>query len=118
MLRSETAIVVALISLLANTQMARAEYVDGNDLHTWCQANNPAAVGYVLGIYDGFKTAQSYTQRPDLRSCVDPSVSRGQLYEIACKYTRENPQIWHLSAASIAWNAFHASFPCSATNPS
>ncbi|WP_425602872.1 Rap1a/Tai family immunity protein [Hoeflea algicola] len=103
---------IVAMSLLATTQAARSEYVTGYDLSKWCQENNAGAVGYVLGVYDGFTTAQRYTDRPDLRSCVAPEVSRGQLYEVACKYTRDNPQTWHLSASSIVWSAFHDAFPC------
>jgi hypothetical protein len=44
--------------------------------------------------------------------CVPVNVGQVQLRKVYIKYANDNPQDLHLTAASLATNAFYFAFPC------
>lgn len=87
-----------------STLAAQAQYVDGNNLHRWCQAQNKVSAPYVLGVYDAIMI-NSRIYPTSSRFCVPLSVTREQINDVVCKYTADNPQERHWEAAAVVLKA-------------
>lgn len=95
--------------MLATVAPAQAVFHDGNELHALCEKGDGQR--YVMGIADAMAHVRNLAI-PASRMCPHPDVQAKQMYDVACKALRENPQDRHLTAASIVWTALAKAFPC------
>jgi hypothetical protein len=129
-----------LVALLLCATGARADYFDGNSLHTACQQNKPAVMGYVAGMADRsddgywataeyrlalrFRPGLSEDQRNDLLNgigavterlqgyCAPKNATLGQIGEVFCNYIRDNPTERTESGSKLFTRAMKQFWPC------
>ena len=107
-------------AFVAHMGAAHAEFVDGNRLKDWLDADmrveaNPdrpstqdafdagRAQGFVLGVWE---------VGVDVRFCSPGKLTAGQVMAVAKKYLNENPAKLSDSAHVLVDQAFQVSFPC------
>lgn len=93
------------------TVSARANFVDGNDLHEQCQTRRASALNYILGVHDTQQTVAGLGKQEKL-ICPWGRVSSGHVVEAVCKYLQNNPAQRHRSGASIVLKVLGEAFPC------
>lgn len=109
---------LALIAALLVAQSAFSQFVNGNKLKDWSDADersvsvNASAqdfrlstqyLGYLQGSFD----AQQY-----LFPCTPSGLTTGQLAAIVTKYLKDNPEQWTFSGNYIVNLAMKKSYPC------
>ena len=113
-----TAAVTALV--LALTGVARANFVDGNLLYSWCTTAGTElrCFSYVEGVWD---MIDIYQRENALRTaiCVPAGVgvTSRQLRDAAVKYLEQHPANRHYAASSLVWSALKDAWPCRALTP-
>jgi hypothetical protein len=92
------------VSMLIQPGYARAQIITGNKLHEYCQKYDARqfVYGYVTSVVDANKFL-----------CVPTGVTVGQLADVVCGYLSNHPEKRHNDGAGLAFQALHASFPCS-----
>lgn len=82
----------------------------GNELHKNCsggEAERFACLMYIMGAIDVMDS------RPDLQAgCRPPGVLVGQSVDIVRKYLVVHPEVRHISAVALIWQALAEAFPC------
>ena len=86
---------------------AQAEFYTGNDLlqriDSESHGEKMLALGYVIGVFD---VGQSVLH------CAPPSVTAGQIRDMAAAYLRGFPAKRHKSAESLVNEVLAAAWPC------
>jgi hypothetical protein len=90
---------------------ARANFVDGNDLHEQCRTRSASALSYILGVHDTQQTLAGLGKQEKL-VCPWGRVSSGHVVEAVCKYLQNNPSQRYRSGASIVLKVLGEAFPC------
>ena len=97
--------IALLLGLLSAN--SSANYFDGNGLKKLIDGGQPSGEamfrGYVAAIQD---------LNNGVSICVDENVRLSQAAAVVQKYFSENPQLWHLAASQLVFNALQRSFPC------
>ena len=65
-------------------------FIDGNQLLQWCEANNPACVGYVAGVSDELNVNRTLMQ--NVPSCTSEGATTEQLADMVVKYLASIPR--------------------------
>jgi len=126
-----------MLTLIAWTSPSLAQIVDGNRALKECEAADKTAIDFfVAGVTD---TATSDKQALVAKSlqfsmgttpvpaeltrgilkemhsfCLKEPVDVQQLRTVVCSYLKSNPKSLNSSAAKLATEALHASYPCKA----
>ncbi|MGW5960198.1 Rap1a/Tai family immunity protein [Methylorubrum thiocyanatum] len=108
----KTVIAVALVAL--SSMPVRAQFFNGNHLHSWCAQPSgsifkEAVSSYMSGLMDG----TVYSKNPDLKICMPESVSIQQARDVFCKYLSDHPEDRHRTAAHLVFASIRAAWPCS-----
>ena len=64
--------------------------------------------GYVSGVTDGAVSAEAL--HPEI--CFPDGVTNGQIFDIALKFVRDNPDIRNWSTKNLIFVAVVKAFPC------
>jgi len=116
--------IIVLIVMLAMYGQAYGQtksnyFATGNELLTYCEAENffdrGYCIGYLAAVADTHATIEdwkNWLKTKESLFCQPKNVSQGQLNKIFIKYTNNNPSALHLTASSLVMNAFTSAFPC------
>lgn len=124
---------VACWTVLVAT-MASAGNLSGNEMLEACEAPDESVMsgfclGYVIGVVEGMKWGAALpiyaARKGDIsiddandfanrltRFCAPDSVTYGQYVDVFLKHLRQNPEVRHESARTLAQDAFSEAFPC------
>lgn len=102
---------IALILALIPSSGSASFFYTGNQMHELCQASPLSAHIYAAGVLDG-ASAIEYWETDRVSVCPSEGVTVTQAGDVMCRRLEENPQERHLSSGAIAWNSFHAAWPC------
>lgn len=98
----------AVLALLLVAGQAQAAFMSGNKLLSFIDSAKPEqntlALGYVIGIADGFDRAGGI--------CTPPDATAGQLRDVVAAYLRAYPERRHIEAAASVVVALTAAFGC------
>jgi hypothetical protein len=92
--------------------MTNAEFHSGNSVYEYCKNEPHLAATYAAGVFDSVLMVEHYTSLPPV-FCASEGVTTRQANDIMCNYLEKSPEDRHLTAASLAANAFHEAWPCS-----
>ena len=81
-------------------------FYDGNKLLNNAEEAPVWATAYVAGVYDSLKTGRYI--------CIRPSITTGQMRDVAIKYVKENPKLRDGQAHMLVRDALINAFPCPA----
>ena len=104
-------------------------FLDGNDLHLWCQSNKSLAQAYTAGLWDlSVRSAfiikaltpigQTHNSEVDLqldwlgRFCEPDRVILEQVIDVYCAYLRDVPETRQKPAAILFSEAMTKAWPC------
>lgn len=105
---------IAALLFLGSSQVANAQFVDGNKLlsylREWQKAQRGASdVSYMdVGMYDGYVVA--IADSPDVESCVPDGATMRQIGAVVEKYLNDHPAEWNKPAAGAGPDCASASF--------
>ncbi len=89
--------------------------ITGSKWLEWCEDGhadtNGLCLGYIYGAVDYQWWIQSL-KLAEMKLCIPPRVTRGQLMEITKKYLKEHPDKWHIEMSSLFFLAIKETFPC------
>jgi hypothetical protein len=109
---------IALV--LALTEVARANFVDGNLLYSWCTTAGTElrCFSYVEGVWDMIDIYQR-EKAVQTAICVPAGVgvTSRQLRDAAVKYLEQHPADRRAAASSLVWSALKDAWPCRALTP-
>ncbi len=108
-------IVKIAIALGILTGVASADALTGIELQTACNVQAPDCIAFVMGMTQGVRYGQAYSQQ-GYKICVPDDATAGQLEQVVQKYLREHPEKLHESAGSLSAEAIYAAFPCRNSN--
>lgn len=103
-----------LAALLISSNLAHAEFLDGNKLLSLMSNTNNAnmqinALSYIAGVADSLH---------GVLSCPPPNVKLGQIYDMTKQALEEAPSERHSSADSFVRYVLIQTWPCKKTNKS
>lgn len=90
---------------------ANAMFYSGNDIFSACEARSPDPGIFAAGVIDGAHAVSDWSGAPH-RTCESYGVTVKQLGDVLCNYLEKDPAHRHMTAASLALNAFQEAFPC------
>lgn len=128
-------LLVSLVSSVLFTPfcvpVAKAQGIDGNELIGVCDGSFENAEAlckmYIWGTIEGLQFGadaaafnSGFTEDDAMRAqaqvflgvCDPKSVTRGQQFEVAMQYIRNNPQSWHQPSIVLIHRSLMEAFPC------
>ena len=83
----------------------------GNQFVRLCETQTwqLACRSYALGVYHGSITSRN---EGAFRYCIPEGVDFGQMYEVAFRYMRDNPERTHYGAFLLILESWQSAFPC------
>ena len=105
-------VILLLAALLPATSLAGGYYIEGNELLAWCEADNDACPGYIMGIDDSH-TAYLQVDSMEPKFCIPEGVRANQLVKIAVKFLNDHPEDLHYPASIQVITALFEAFPAS-----
>ncbi|MCV9965824.1 Rap1a/Tai family immunity protein [Pararhizobium sp. BT-229] len=113
---------------------AEAQFMDADDLHTFCQQKHPVVVGYVAGVLDRWSRDLHHAEMSDvvdtenkrpkskvpvtdkIRSnvCDPDTIPLEEQVNIVCAFVAANPKEHGRSADMLVQLAMQAKWPCTA----
>lgn len=127
-------IIAVSILTLAMPGAARAQFVDGVTLHSFCQPpRNPALAGFVAGVLDRWsrdlhhaeladmvdaengrqKSKVSVTEKIRANICAPDTIILQEHIDVVCDYLNANPLELGRSGDILVQNATALKWPCS-----
>jgi Rap1a immunity proteins len=106
-----TRLTLALILFALNAQ-ASAYFMDGNALYGKLMRQDPSAVTYILGVYDGIQVIQYHAPAADRLICTPAAVTGTELVDAVRGYLDAEPATLNYPAAILVLRAWVWAFPC------
>ena len=103
-----------LVLLVANAQAA-PYFGDGHELQRRLLRQDPAALAYVVGVYDTIEITQYHASATERFVCPPPAVTGTELVDAVNGYLQAEPEISIYPAALVVWRALIWAFPCDKT---
>lgn len=103
-----TVIAGMLVTMMSGHAMA---VMDGNELHEQCEANTAFALGYVVGIVDGYFFSNWKMSGKNL-ICFPKGSQSKQSMDIICEHIKSHPQDRHLPAGHLSLRSLVEAWPC------
>lgn len=108
--------VCASLALLASVpNSAKANFINGNELHDWCQSKGEGertlCMGFVMGVVDMIQSGQKHSTLTS-DTCFPDALKGGQVVDVAKKWLVDNPQHRHFVASDLVMVAMEQAFPC------
>lgn len=98
--------------LLAMTAQADPYFMDGNALYGRLLRQDPSAMSYIFGVYDGVQITQYHMPSADRIICTPPAVTRMELVDAVRGYLAAEPSVLGYPASVLVLRAFAWAFPC------
>ncbi|HTS52918.1 MAG TPA: Rap1a/Tai family immunity protein [Burkholderiales bacterium] len=111
-MRGVLAFVFALFALSAQAQPF---FMDGNVLYQRLLRQDPSAITYVFGVYDGVEIVQYHAPSAERLVCAPPAVTGTELVDAVRGYLEADPAILNYPAGVLVLRAFVWAFPCGKT---
>jgi hypothetical protein len=104
---------LALI-LIVFALSARADpyFFDGNALYQRLARQDPGAMTYIFGVYDGIQVIQYHSPAADRLICTPAAVTGTELVDAVRGYLDAEPSTLNFPAAILVLRAFMWAFPC------
>ena len=105
-------LMAAMLVLMLAGEARSGSWVDGNQLHKWCSADNGTLLAgcsvYVSGITDVMVDA------PVLgwSACFPDHMTIGQLGDVVERWLEQHPELRHYGASELVAEALSTAFPC------
>jgi len=123
-----------LAGLLLLHSTAQAQFMDADDLHTFCQQKHPVTVGYIAGVLDRWSRDLHHAEMSDVvdaennrpkskvpvtdkiraNVCNPDTVTLDEQVKIVCAFVEANPKERGRSADMLVQLAMQAKWPCPA----
>lgn len=115
---------IVFFFLLTATTSASAQHYDGHEFNKICISSKSSTFSSGLGLglvaaVGDIESIKSHGRRflPDHPSfqplfCLPQNSSLGQLFDVACKFSNNNPSHRHAAAVANIQNALIEAFPC------
>jgi Rap1a immunity proteins len=103
-------------ALLFSSQLALAQWVDGNKLYEECKQKSSFCFGFLEALADMINKEAGIVRDED-KACFPAQTQAGQFYDLALKELAENPQLRTWPAAYIILTAMHKGWPCPKQGP-
>ena len=111
---------------------AQAQFMDADDLHTFCRQKHPVAFGYIAGVLDRWsrdlhhaemsdvvdaennrpKSKVPVTEKIRANVCDPDTVTLEEQVRIVCTFVDANPKERGRSADMLVQLAMQAKWPC------
>jgi len=111
-MRSVLALMLSVATLSAQ---ADPYFMDGSALSQKLERQDPGAITYIFGVYDGIQVIQYHSPDADRLICTPPAVTGTELVDAVRGYLDAEPAITKFPAAIVVLRAFVWAFPCSRT---
>jgi len=112
---SMKAILACIFGLLAANAHAAPYFSDGYELQKRLLRQDPAALAYVVGVYDTIQITQYHASATERLVCPPPAVTGTELVDAVNGYLQAEPEISIYPAALVVWRALIWAFPCDKT---
>ncbi len=109
-----TRLTLALI-LFAFSAQAGAYFIDGNALHGKLVRQDPSAITYIFGVYEGIQVIQYHAPAAERLICTPAAVTDTELVDAVRGYLDAEPAILDYPAAVLVLRALMWAFPCGKT---
>ena len=106
-----TKLALALILSVFSAQ-ASAYFMDGNGLYQRLARQDPSAMTYIFGVYDGIQVIQYHSPAGDRLICTPAAVTGTELVDAVRGYLDAEPATLSFPAAILVLRAFMWAFPC------
>jgi hypothetical protein len=104
-----------VLILLVSGAKAQPYIMDGNALYQRLLRQDPSAITYILGVYDGVQIAQFHAPSTERLLCAPPGMTPLQLAEVVRRYLETDPAILGYPAGVLVLRALVLTFPCGVT---
>jgi hypothetical protein len=109
------AILGSILALLAVSAHAAPYFSDGYELQKRLLRQDPAALAYVVGVYDTIQITQYHASATERLVCAPPAVTGTELVDAVNGYLQADPGISIYPAVLVVWRALIWAFPCDKT---
>lgn len=109
-----SALAFALI-LFASSAKAQPYLMDGNTLYERLLRQDPSAITYILGVYDGIQIVQFHAPSTERLLCAPPGITGPQAAEVVRQYLETDRALLDYPAGVLVLRALVLTFPCGAT---
>ncbi len=106
-----TKLILALI-LFAFSAQAGAYFIDGNALHGKLVRQDPSAITYIFGVYEGIQVIQYHAPAAERLICTPAAVTGTELVDAVRGYLDAEPASLSYPAAVLVLRALVWAFPC------
>lgn len=100
----------ALAAMAVAAGPAKAYYLDGNGLYSFCQNDRNLVSSYIIGATDAF--TDNFTGEVK-RICLPASVTIPQITDTYCKFLQDHPERRNLPASGLAYQMLIGFYSCS-----
>lgn len=104
-----------IFTLLAVSAQAAPYFRDGYELQNRLLRQDPAALAYVVGVYDAIQITQYHASDAERLVCPPPAVTGTELVDAVNGYLQAEPGISIYPAALVVLRALIWAFPCGRT---
>jgi len=121
-----------LLVFLSLPAAAQAQFMNADDLHTFCQQKHPVAFGYIAGVLDRWSRDLHHTEMSDVvdaennrpkskvpvtekiraNVCDPDTITLEEQVKIVCAFVDANPKERGRSADMLVQLAMQAKWPC------
>lgn len=107
-------VVLSVVVLSAPARAHAVQFKTAGEIADDCRSNASICYGFLEGVNDTIQAIelQFGNSSPVASICMPNNVRAGELAAVFVKYVQDKPTTQHLSAASVAVNAFQESYPC------
>ena len=109
---SMKAILACIFTLLVIDAQAAPYFGDGYELQNRLLRQDPAALAYVVGVYDTIQLTQYHASAAERYVCPPPAVTGTELVDAVKGYLQAEPEISIYPAALVVLRALVWAFPC------
>ena len=107
-------VLALILSIAALSVQADPYFMDGSALSQRLERQDPSAITYIFGVYDGIQVIQYHSDAERL-ICTPAAVTGTELVDAVRGYLDAEPAITKFPAAIVVLRAFVWAFPCSKT---
>jgi hypothetical protein len=102
-------------ALFALSAEAQPYFMDGNALYGRLVRQDPSAITYIFGVYDGIQIIQYHAPSAERLVCAPAAVTGTELVDAVRGYLEAEPAILNYPAGVLVLRALVWAFPCGKT---
>jgi Ssp1 endopeptidase immunity protein Rap1a len=108
-------LLASILTLFAFSAQADPYFMDGNALNQKLTRQDPSAIAYIFGVYDGIQVIQYHAPAAERLICTPAAVTDTELVDAVRGYLDAEPAILNFPAAIVVLRAWVWAFPCGNT---